>query len=115
HRPIRCRTIGSLVSKEPGREAAALPNFVSIAPFRFFNQSAYSPGFLGPQYAPLMVGDNNGVFVSPNGYEQSLKVQDLEPPRDVTMDQANARIDLLQSLEQEFGLQRPGLSSTSHQ
>ena len=50
--PIQYPALGALVAKERERDDAELPNFVSIAPVRFFNQSAFGPGFLGPQYAP---------------------------------------------------------------
>src|SRR4051794_33956292 len=43
--PIQYPTLGSLVSRELGKEDAALPNFVSIAPYRFFSPGAYGPGF----------------------------------------------------------------------
>ena len=49
--------LGLLLVDTEGREDAPLPNFVSIAPFRQFSPTAYGPGFLGPQYAPLLVGD----------------------------------------------------------
>ncbi len=55
--PIRYPTLGSLVAKELGQDDSELPNFVSIAPFRSFNPGAFGPGFLGPQYAPLVVGE----------------------------------------------------------
>src|SRR5438477_11946817 len=60
--PIEFPTFGSLVSKELGNEAADLPNFVSVAPIRFLAQTAFSAGFLGPQYAPLMVADSPNFF-----------------------------------------------------
>jgi len=55
--PVQYPTLGSLFSKELEQPGAELPNFVSIAPFRFFSPAAYGPGFLGPQYAPLVVGE----------------------------------------------------------
>src|SRR5437763_9205782 len=63
--PIQYPTLGSLVSKELGKQDFPLPNFVSIAPYRFFNPAAYSSGFLGPQYAPLMVADAGQGFTQP--------------------------------------------------
>jgi hypothetical protein len=42
--PIRYPTLGSWVSKELGAPDAALPNFVSVAPFRVFN-AAHGPGY----------------------------------------------------------------------
>ena len=55
--PVHYPTLGSLVSKELGDPLAELPNFVSIAPYRSLNPAAFGPGFLGPQYAPLIVGE----------------------------------------------------------
>ncbi len=116
--PIQYPTMGSYLSKELGAEDAPLPNFVSIAPYRVFNAAAFGPGFLGPQYAPLLVADNNNPFVQnvngQNNYERTLRVQDLTPPAEITNAQANARIELLQQMERDFAAQRPGLSPQSH-
>src|SRR5262245_31501255 len=110
-------TLGSLISKEIGDQGAELPNFVSIAPFRgFFAQSAHSPGFLGPQYAALMVGENNfGPPPAGNDADNRLKVQDLGRPGDVSKEQAEARYAMLKDLEKYFAAQRPDLSARSHQ
>ena len=56
-------TFGSVDSKELGNEAADLPNFVSVAPIKFLAQTAFGPGFLGPQYAPLTVADSRTFSV----------------------------------------------------
>src|SRR5262249_8810466 len=60
--PIQYPSIGSLVAAEIGSDEAALPNYVSIAPYRFFNADAFNSGFLGPKYAPLFVADNAQQF-----------------------------------------------------
>lgn len=115
--PIQYPTIGSLLSKELGNDQSELPNFVSIAPYRFFSPAAYSPGFLGPKYAPLVVGDLGAGFFNPNqqnGYDQALKVQDLTPPSNINKEQADARIDLLQGLEKDFIEKHPGVAPQSH-
>jgi hypothetical protein len=112
--PIQYPSLGSLISKELGSDDSALPNFVSIAPNRFLSPGAFGPGFLGPQYAPLVVGDANGFFQGAN-YEQALKVQDLQPPTEVTREQADARIDLLHGLANDFVSSRPGIAPLSHQ
>jgi Protein of unknown function (DUF1501) len=111
--PIQYPTIGALLSKELGSDDNDLPNFISIAPERFLSPQAFGSGFLGPQYAPLIVG-NNGLPV-PNAPETSLTVQDLDLPSGVTKDENDARVGLLQSLENDFVSSRPGLSTTSHQ
>jgi hypothetical protein len=80
--PIQYPSIGSLISKELGSDESALPNFVSVAPYTFFAPGAYGPGFLGPKFAPLIVGDANLAF-QPQGqinYDQALKVKDLDLP-----------------------------------
>src|SRR6516164_3200466 len=78
--PVQYPTLGSLVAREIGSDEAALPNFVSIAPFRQFSPTAFSSGFLGPQYAPLLVGENFNPFGQPNqqvDVSQALRVPDL--------------------------------------
>src|SRR3977135_3796262 len=99
--PIQYPTLGSLLSRELGSDEAPLPNFVSIAPFRQFSPGAYAPGFLGPQYAPLLVGDvqnPNGGNLQANAYETMLRVQDMAPPGDVNTAQSNARIGILEQM-----------------
>jgi len=114
--PIQYPTLGSFISQELGAEDAPLPNFVSIAPFRQFSPGAYAPGFLGPQYAPLLVGDVQN-FNQPNqenAYEAQLRVQDMAPPGDVTTAQSDARIGILEQMERDFVANHPGVSPQSH-
>jgi hypothetical protein len=109
--------LGSLVSKEIGDDAAALPNFVSIAPAPFISPAAFTPGFLGPQYAPLVIGSSGFGFGGnqQNNYEQLLKVQDLRPSADVSAKQADARLALAQGLQHDFVAGHPGVAAHSHQ
>ncbi|HXD87371.1 MAG TPA: DUF1501 domain-containing protein, partial [Urbifossiella sp.] len=110
---IRYPSIGAILSKELGDPASELPNFVSIAPQRFFNQDAYGPGFLGPQHAALTVGDNQ-FNNNPQGVDNILKVQDLERPKSIHEATAAARIDMLRGLQDDFAASRPGSISKSH-
>jgi hypothetical protein len=116
--PIQYPTLGSLVSKEIGTDAAALPNFVSVAPFRQFNNEAYGAGFLGPKYAPLIVGETNynnfGRVQGNDDYAKALKVQDLDAPADLQRERFDARVDLLRDLQREFVATRPGVAPKSH-
>jgi hypothetical protein len=116
--PIQYPPIGSLMSKELGNELSELPNFVSVAPYRIFSPGAYTPGFLGPLYAPLIVGDGTPQFNQQgqpaNNYEQQLKVKDMDLPESVTRAQAEARVKLLEDMEKDFSSQRPGIPSQSH-
>jgi Protein of unknown function (DUF1501) len=112
---IEYPTFGSLVAKEIGKDAADLPNFVSIAPIRYLAQAAWSPGFLGPQYAPLMVGDAQNFFGQAQGnVDQMLKVPDLQPAGGITRDQAEKRVGLLKDVEDKFVTDHPGLIAGSH-
>jgi hypothetical protein len=114
--PIEYPALGSLLSKELGREDSPLPNFVSIAPYRFFARDSFGPGFLGPKYAPLIVGDTAAVNQAGQvNYEKALKVQDLDLPASVNRAHAEARIELLQSMERDFAADRPDVPTRSHQ
>ena len=54
--PIRYPSIGSSLSNQLGGDALGLPGYVSVGPFRVFNQDAFGSGFLGPRFGPLIVG-----------------------------------------------------------
>ena len=113
---IQYPTLGSLIAKELGTNENPLPNFVSIAPYRNLSPAAFGAGFLGPQHAPLIVGDGlNGFGNQPDDYENALRVDDLESPQGITTAQADARIDILQQLEQDFVSSHPGVAPQSHQ
>lgn len=116
--PIQYPTLGSFVGKELEPTDAELPSFVSVAPFRFLSPGAYDSGFLGPRYAPLIVGENAGqVFAAPNQQQDvasSLKVQDLDRPPSVKGNRATNREKLLDAVEKDFIEGRPGLPAQSH-
>jgi len=116
--PVQYPALGSVVAKEIGGPNTELPSFVSIAPFRFFSPGAYAPGFLGPQYAPLVVGEQGLNFAfggaQNNEYEKSLKVQDLDLPAGVNDTQARARLQLVDDMEKDFLTDRSGPASLSH-
>ena len=111
---IQYPSIGGHLSKELGDPRAELPNFVSIAPQRFFSLEAYGPGFLGPQHAPLIVGDNQ--FGGPNlgNVDGILKVADLDRPKDIDASTASARLDMLRDMQDEFAASRPGAVAKSN-
>jgi uncharacterized protein (DUF1501 family) len=110
---IQYPSIGAMVSKEIGDPTSELPNFISVAPQRFFSQEAYGPGFLGPQHAALIVGDNQFNNAVPN-IDQVLKVQDLAKAKSVDEAQAIARIDMLKDMQEEFAASRPGAVAKSN-
>jgi hypothetical protein len=114
--PIQYPTLGSLVAKEIGSPDLPLPNFVSIAPYRFFSPAAYSSGFLGPQYAPLMVGEVNNFNFNQgqNGYDQALQVADLRQPDDISSSQFDARVNILQEMDRDFAARHQTVAARSH-
>ena len=116
--PVQYPTLGSLYSKELGRDEAELPNFVSVTPNRFLGPAAYGPGFLGPNFSPLVVGGNGVVVAQPNGdgkdYEKTLQVKNLSRPDKVTAAQAKSRLKLLDDLETDFLAQHPDVTARSH-
>jgi hypothetical protein len=97
--PIRYPTFGSLIAHELGSNDAELPNFVSIAPSRALSPASYDPGFLGAQLAPLMVG---GGPAGPGGKDEDLKVEDLQPAREIAGAAVDARLDKLRALNGRF-------------
>jgi hypothetical protein len=112
--PIQYPPLGSFVSKELERPEAELPGFVSIAPSRFLNTAAYTPGFLGPQYAPLIVGENGGGPQRGGDVAQALRVQDLDLPSDVDARRSAARLQMLGDMEKEFLARHASIAAESH-
>jgi Protein of unknown function (DUF1501) len=112
---IQFPTLGSLVSKELGDPSSELPNFVAVSPFRAFSQGAFGPGFLGPNHAPLIVGEGNFGPPQPNeNADRALRVQDLDRPREVSPEQAESRYDILKDMERSFISDRPTHVAQSH-
>jgi hypothetical protein len=112
--PVQFPPLGSLVANELGDDSAALPSFISIAPFTRLSPASFGSGFLAPRYAPLIVGSGN-VFRPSANYEQALKVQDLARPADVNDSQADARLELLKGMQKDFGDRHPGVIALSNQ
>ena len=114
--PIHYPCLGSLVANELERDEAELPGCVSIAPYRAFNPSAFGPGFLGPRYAPLVVGEP-GARRTRRGmaYDASdLRVADLALPEGIGDGRADARLELLDDLATDFRSGHPGVPTLSH-
>jgi hypothetical protein len=105
--------LGALVAKEVPSLAPDLPSFVSIGPDRSQSPAAFTSGYLGHEYAPLIVGDLKSGQSQPFD-ESRLKVGDLEPPRGVDRKRVDARLGLLGSLEESFVAGHPGDSPESH-
>lgn len=114
--PVRYPTIGASLSKELAADAESAVNFVSIAPYRAFNQAAFGPGFLGPKYAPLTVGATDNLQPNQNaasGYAE-LRVDDLAPPPRIKPAQFASRVDLWRTLQDNFLASHRGPAPIAH-
>jgi len=109
--PIQYPTLGSLVSKELGDPTAELPNYVSIGSRRGLGDGGYSAGYLGPDYAPLFVGDSNDDPYSRRPDPKELTVQDIKPAVDTA--RAHDRAKLLAGLNESFSTGRDGAAVAS--
>ena len=104
--PLQYPSIASTLSKALGDENDAVPQNVSISPYRAFNQAAFGPGFLGPKFAPLTVGATdsfqpNQPGAAGTGYAE-LKVDDLTPPVGVAKEQFEGRLELWRAMQSRF-------------
>lgn len=92
--------LGALVAKELVRDDSDLPGYVSIAPPGI--QSAglgYASGYLGPRFAPLMIGYEQGSI-------EDLVVPDLARANGVGDRDFDERLGLLDRLDRGFGAGR---------
>jgi len=112
--PVRYPTLGALVAKELGNPLADLPSFVSISPYRNLNPAAYSPGFLGSQFAPLLVGEARPGADEQDERDYGLKVPDLLAPREIAAGTADARLKILGSLNGGFMSDHPGAPAVGY-
>src|SRR3954451_6876142 len=91
-------SIACALAKELAPETELLPNYVTVAPPRDINPAAFEPGFLGPGYAPAIIGANASAKPGQAGGGTArladLKLDDLELPANVDAAQATKRLDL---------------------
>ena len=108
---IQYPSLGALVAKELANGELDLPNFISVAPFRALNPAAYGAGFLGHDYAPLVVGEpapGQAIAAGQAGAEAALKVQDLALAPRIDLKRSDARLGLLEGFNTEFIAENPG-------
>jgi hypothetical protein len=115
--PINYPTLGSLVANETGRADVDLPAFVSIAPYRISNSRFHSPGFLGPRFAPLFIGDSDSRLAVPAGGAgtPALRVENLTAHAGVGTEHFEARLRLVQQMQRDFLAEHPSAAAKSHQ
>ncbi|MEX2027603.1 MAG: DUF1501 domain-containing protein, partial [Pirellulaceae bacterium] len=103
---VRYPSLGSLLSKELGREDSDLPNFVSLSPMRMVDA-----GFLGPNYSPLTV---SGQSNDPNA-RANLTLEDLSPPRGRGEAAMKNQFDILRFMQKDFADQHTADAVKAHQ
>ena len=112
---IQYPPLGALLSKELGGPEAALPGFVSIAPAMATSPATFTPGFLGPEYAPLIVGNQAGANGPMLDLDKVFRVQDLKPPSGINQDRVDARVGLLKGFQEDFAANHPSVPTLSNQ
>lgn len=121
--PIRYPAIGAALAKQLAVEGDALPPYVSVAPYVALSRSSHGPGFLGPKFAPLVVGGGmttapalaaNSTEAATAGFAQ-LRVDAVRPPSGVSKDQMASRLDLWRHLQDGFVNRHPLASPVAHQ
>ncbi len=106
---VRYPSLGSLVSKEIGRKNNELPNYVSLSTFQFA-PNVNGAGFLGPEYAPLVVSGNSD---NPQA-RANLSIDNLRLPLGVDEKSLKNRVGVLNFLQQRFASQTTNESAKAH-
>ncbi len=107
--PLTYPALGSLVGRALQVEGADLPACISINPFRALSPAAFTAGFLGPAWSPLVVASDTNA----DG-DVSFQVRNLKPAARLSGGQVDERLRLLGVLEQSFLADRPDAPGRSH-
>jgi hypothetical protein len=109
---VQYPTLGALAAREQADPAADLPPHVRLAPPNRNDAKGLGAGsgFLGPQYAPLVVGE-----VGAESYrDDALRVPNLARQNGLTDDDFGARVGLLEQMDREFAAVRPNAATEAH-
>jgi hypothetical protein len=102
-------SLGSLLSKELGDSTNDLPNYVAVSPISF-GGDATGPGFLGPNYAPLVV---SGDSADPEA-RANLSVENLRPSAGLNKDAMTKRVGIADFLQKDFSKRTSSASTKAH-
>ncbi len=104
--------LGALAARELADAAADFPPHVRLAPPNRNDAKGLGDGsgFLGPRYAPLVVGDPGAESYT----EDSLRVPNLGRPGGVTAEELGARVGLLARMDRAFAASRPNPVTEAH-
>ena len=109
---IQYPSLGAIVSKQNEDPESAMPGCISVASPRLASDSSYGAGYLGPRFAPMLVGDTTNLadlYNPDRGSAISLGVPELLRPDGFTAQQYQSRVGLLQQLQRPFAEQHPGI------
>jgi hypothetical protein len=114
--PVAYPSIACSLAKELDVGATSLPHYVSVAPPLQLSPAAFGPGFLGPRYAPAIVGGQGGAPAGQGRRPRfaEMKLDDLELPSGVDELQATRRMKLWSAMEQKFLHDRKADSFAAH-
>jgi hypothetical protein len=124
--PLQYPAMGAFIGKELHPSDSDLPAWISINPFQALNPAAWSPGFLGPSWSPLVVASDGPPPAppantpedpnAPAGQPQDIRfeVRNLRRPESISSEQVQRRLTLLAGFEQKFLETRPDLPGRSH-
>ena len=107
--------LGAALAKQLSSAELNLPPYVSVSPFRAFNNEAFGSGFLGPQFSPLIVGENGAAAQAAADEYAKLNVDSLKPPESVSDFQMQHRLEIWKSLESEFMRTHNVAATRAHQ
>lgn len=124
--PLQYPDVGALISKQLGELTSELPNYVSIGSPVEVAPSAFSPGFLGPLYAPATVsvlnGDDNGAPAdadaegvaseAPRDFVE-LGLDFLRPPGGLDNPSFRRRMEIWRRLQTDFLDNRPSSNAVA--
>jgi hypothetical protein len=118
--PVNYPAMGALFAKELAAPELELPPFISIAP-RTYSSPTYGSGFLGAQYAPLVMAQGGMVpsydvpGLGSDDYMRQLRIQDVQRPAGIGEERNGTRVQLAQEMDAEFVRGRPASTALSHQ
>jgi uncharacterized protein (DUF1501 family) len=109
---VQYPTLGALAAREQADATADLPPHVRLAPPNRNDAKGLGDGsgFLGPQYAPLVVGEVGAE----SSADDALRVPNLGRQEGLTDDEFGARVGLLEQMDQDFAAARPNAATEAH-
>lgn len=118
---VRYPSIACALAKQLRNERLNLPNYVCVTPSQEINPAAFGPGFLGPRYAPAIVGAASTGGPSAPAADQTtqrgyadLRIENLAAPPGIEAARAARRMELWNALQKDFLGRRRDRSVAAH-